>query len=77
MARIVPDGWREINATGAARREIETLATLERGLPDSYTVYHAVHWTNVEHGFSVYGDIDFAIVNAAGDSRRDGQAVGF
>jgi len=77
MARIVPDGWREISATGAARREIETLATLERGLPDSYTVYHAVHWTNVEHGFSVYGDIDFAIVNAAGDLLLIEQLSGF
>lgn len=77
MARIVPDGWREVSAAGAARREIETLAILERGLPDSYTVYHAVHWTNVEHGFSIYGDIDFAIVNAAGDLLLVEQLSGF
>ncbi|VCU68020.1 hypothetical protein PIGHUM_00067 [Pigmentiphaga humi] len=77
MARIVPDGWREVSATGAARREIETLAVLERGLPDSYTVYHAVHWTNVERGFSVYGDIDFAVVNAAGDLLLVEQLSGF
>jgi len=77
MARIVPDGWREISAMGAARRQLETLATLEKGLPDSYTVYHAVHWTNVEQGFSVYGDIDFAIVNAAGDLLLIEQLSGF
>ena len=26
MARIIPDGWRELSVTGAAQREIETLA---------------------------------------------------
>ncbi|HNF98628.1 MAG TPA: hypothetical protein PK493_15105, partial [Pseudomonadota bacterium] len=29
MAHILPDGWRELSATGAAQREIETLARLE------------------------------------------------
>ncbi|GAA4324580.1 ATP-dependent helicase [Pigmentiphaga soli] len=77
MARIVPDGWREVSAAGAARRQIETLALLARGLPDGYTVYHAVHWTNIEHGFSIYGDIDFAIVNAAGDLLLVEQQSGF
>src|SRR5690606_31295383 len=77
MARIVPDGWRVISAMGAARRQLESLATLEKGLPDSYTVDHAVHWTNVEQGFSVYGDIDFAIVNAAGDLLLIEQLSGF
>jgi hypothetical protein len=77
MARIVPDGWREVGAAGAAQREIETLALLARGLPDSYTVYHAVHWTNVEHGFSIYDDIDFAVVNAAGDLLLIEQLSGF
>lgn len=67
MARIIPDGWREVSATGAARREIETLAQLAQCLPDGYVVYHAVHWTNIEHGFSIYGDIDFAIVSPAGE----------
>ena len=28
MARIIPDGWRELAVTGAAQREIETLAIL-------------------------------------------------
>jgi hypothetical protein len=48
MARIVPDGWRELSVTGAARREIETLAVLADGLPDDYSVYHAVHWTGMD-----------------------------
>ena len=77
MARIIPDGWREVSATGAAQRQIETLALLRKGLPDSYTVYHAVHWTNIEQGFSFYGDVDFAIVNAAGELLLIEQQSGF
>ncbi len=67
MARTVPDGWRQLSATGAAAREIETLALLSAQLPDAYTVFHAVHWTNLERGFAVYGEIDFVVANRAGD----------
>ena len=77
MARIIPDGWRELAVTGAAQREIETLAILAAGLPDDYTVYHAVHWTNVEHRYALYGEIDFAVVNRAGDLLLIEQKSGF
>ena len=66
MAKIVPDGWRDLDAGGAAAREIETLGTLERALGEAYTVYHAIHWSTVEQGRSIYGEISFAIVNRAG-----------
>ena len=55
MARIVPSDWRTLEATGAAAREIETLAALEAGLPDELAVLHGVHWTRIEKGFSVFG----------------------
>lgn len=45
MARIIPDDWQSLAATGAAQRERDTLAMLESTLPDAYTVYHGVHWT--------------------------------
>ena len=77
MARIIPDGWRELAVTGAARREIETLALLSEGLPDGYAVYHAVHWTNLERGYAIYGEIDFVAVNAAGDMLLIEQKSGF
>jgi len=77
MAQISPDGWRELAVTGAAQREIETLAILAEGLPDEYTVYHAVHWTNVEQRYALYGEIDFAIVNQAGDLLLIEQKSGF
>jgi hypothetical protein len=77
MAAIVPDGWRELSVTGAAQREIETLALLAEGLPDDYTVYHAVHWTNVGPRYALYGEIDFAVVNRAGDLLLIEQKSGF
>ncbi len=81
MASIVPDGWREFAASnaisGAAQREVETLALLAEALPDAYTVYHAVHWTRLEHGYSVYGEIDFVAVNQAGALLLIEQKSGF
>jgi hypothetical protein len=77
MAKVVPDGWRELAVTGAARRKIETLETLAAGLGDDYTVYHAVHWTTLERGHSVYGAIDFVVVNRAGALLLIEQISGF
>ena len=81
MALIVPDGWRECAHSGAlnsaAGREIETLTALSEALPDDYTVYHAVHWTRLEHGYSVYGEIDFVVVNQAGEMLLIEQKSGF
>lgn len=85
MARILPDGWRELagSAAGAAllpasaQRHRETLELFSRGLPDDYTVYHAVHWSTVERGYSVYGEIDFVIVNRQGDLLLIEQETGF
>lgn len=77
MARIIPDGWRELAVTGAARREIETLTLLADGLPEGLTVYHGVHWTSLEQGCSVFGDIDFAVVGPGGDVLLIEQKSGF
>jgi hypothetical protein len=77
MARIVPDDWQHLEAAGAAARERETLALLERGLPDGYTVYHGVHWTRLSEGFSVFGEVDFVIVSPAGRVMIVEQKTGF
>ena len=67
MAKVFPDGWRELTATGAAASELQTLAELAAGLDDGYTIYHGVHWTRVEqHNFAIFGEIDFAIVGPTG-----------
>lgn len=66
MARVIPDGWDTLQASGPVQRELETLAVLAKGLPDGYTVYHSVHWTNIERRHAIYGEIDFVVVNRAG-----------
>lgn len=78
MAYIHPTGWREMSVTGSAAREIETLAYLEAALEDApYSIYHGVHWTNVEQGFSAYGQIDFIIVAPSGRMLLIEQKAGF
>ena len=77
MAHILPDGWRELSVTGAAQREIETLTLLAAVLPDDYSVYHAVHWTNLERGYSVFGEIDFIVMIRAGHLLVIEQKAGF
>jgi len=77
MAHIHPPGWRELAVTGAAQREIETLALFEQALSDDYTVFHGVHWTNVEKGWSAYGEIDFIVVAPDGRLLLVEQKSGF
>ncbi|KVG72226.1 ATP-dependent helicase [Burkholderia ubonensis] len=77
MTRLIPDDWKSLAATGAAERERETLAALEHALPDSYTVYHGVHWTRAEQGFSVFGEAAFVVVSPAGRVLLIEQKAGF
>ena len=77
MAQVHPAGWRELSVTGAAQREIETLALLATALPDDYMIFHGVHWTNVEKGFSAYGEIDFILVAPNGRLLLIEQKSGF
>ncbi len=78
MAHIHPTGWRDLSVTGAAAREIETLAFLDQQLADApYSIYHGVHWTNTEQGFSAYGDVDFIIVAPNGRMLLIEQKPGF
>ena len=67
MAKTYPEDWRELEHGAAAARELETLHGLSEGLSAAYTVYHAVHWSSLETGHSIYGAIDFVIVNRSGD----------
>ena len=59
-ARTLPDDLARTFVVGPACR-------FAADLPDAYTVYHGVHWTRVNHGHALVGEIDFAIVNPAGD----------
>lgn len=77
MAKVVPSHWQSMKATGAFQRELETLERLARDLPDDYTVFHGIHWTRIEHGASVFGEIDFAVVTPGGHVLLIEQKSGF
>ncbi len=77
MAKLIPAGWRELRVLGRVDRELETLEVLETGLPETLTVFHGVHWTRIERGFSVIGEIDFVIVGPAGRVLLIEQKSGF
>ena len=78
MAHLHPTGWREMAVTGTAAREIDTLAYLESALAEQpYRIYHGVHWTNVENGFSAFEEIDFIIVAPNGRVLLIEQKSGF
>lgn len=67
MARLHPAGWEQVPVSPGIERERQTLQQLARALDDTYTVYHGVHWTRVDaRQRTRYGEIDFAIVSAAG-----------
>jgi hypothetical protein len=66
VARIVPSDIARLELAGANRHEIDTLRLLQARLPDSYTVFHGVHWTREWPGETVFGELDFVVVNRAG-----------
>ncbi|AKU14477.1 hypothetical protein AzCIB_4591 [Azoarcus sp. CIB] len=77
MARIHPEGWQRIPASGALARELETLATLAEGLPDDHAVYHGIHWTRVNRDHALFGEIDFVVVGPSGRLLLIEQKSGF
>lgn len=66
MARIHPEGWRQLASGGTLARRIETLALLAGGLADDYSVFHGIHWTRAEAPAALFGEIDFIIVGPRG-----------
>lgn len=85
MARIHPHGWQELAADldgGQAaslglQRELDTLRRLAAALPDSFTIYHGVHWTHLSGPHTVIDDIDFVIVGPDGRLLLIEQVAGF
>jgi hypothetical protein len=78
MAKVFPSGWRGVNPLVDIGRELETLELLGNSLDDTYTVYHGVHWTNVESkNYAIYGEIDFAVVSPSGKLLLIEQKTGY
>ena len=68
IARTLPDGWEALEAAGAAPYEIATLRRLAAELPDDHAVFHGVHWTRLDRGYSVFGEVDFIVVGPRGQA---------
>jgi len=66
MARIVPADLTRLAMSGVHEPEMETLTLLKEALPDDYTVFHGVHWSRQYKGHTIYGEIDFVVLNQAG-----------
>jgi hypothetical protein len=66
MATIIPSDLTRLALSGAHEPEIATLAMLHDRLPAAYTVFHGVHWTRQYKGRTLYGEIDFVVLNRAG-----------
>lgn len=66
MARIVPSDISRLALSGVHQPELATLAVLKHALPDHYTVFHGVHWSRQYKGTTVYGEVDFVVLNHAG-----------
>lgn len=67
MAQIFPSDIEAARADGESPDELETLIALRDGLPNDYLVYHSVHWSAVRPKYTDFGEIDFVVVNKAGD----------
>jgi hypothetical protein len=66
MAHIVPSDVSDLALAGATDPELVTLAHLRAALPGDYVVFHGVHWSREYHGYTVFGELDFVIVNRSG-----------
>ncbi len=67
MACIIPSDISRLALAGAHRPEVETLAMLEGALPSAYAVFHGVHWTLEYARGTAFGEIDFVVLNRAGE----------
>ena len=66
MARIYPADITRLALAGAHSHELVTLQVLKDKLPNDYAVFHGVHWSREYQSWTVYGEIDFVIVNRSG-----------
>ena len=67
MAHLHPGNIAQLRLSGARGSELDTFERLGRELPDDYTVYHSVRWLRPQRRGQSFGEIDFLVVNAAGD----------
>ncbi len=67
MARLCPSLPPRAALNAGEYAELDLLQTLERGLPDAYTLFHSVEWSRGAGEKEQHGEIDIVVVNQAGD----------
>jgi hypothetical protein len=67
MAYIVPSDISLTDQSHPRSRELETLVMLKKDLTDDFTVFHSVHWSRAYEKYTVFGEVDFVVVNRAGN----------
>jgi hypothetical protein len=66
VAHIIPSDITEVALAGATDPELATLDRLRRDLTGDFVVFHGVHWSREYVGYTVYGEVDFVVVNRSG-----------
>ena len=66
MAKIYPSDLHGLNTSEIKFAEFDTLKKLQVELAEEYSVFHSVHWSRVDEKNTVYGEIDFIILNKTG-----------
>jgi len=66
MAYIVPSDIKKIEFSAGNSHELDTLAYLQKHLPNDYTVFHGVHWSREYESWTHFGEIDFVILHKQG-----------
>ncbi len=68
MAHIIPADITRAALAGARTPELQTLRQLRDQLPGDYTVFHGVHWAREYQAWTHFGEIDFVVLNRAGEA---------
>jgi len=67
MAQIFPSDIETVESDRFENDEIATLLSLRDELPEHYLVYHSVHWSKSDPKWTAFGEVDFVVVNEAGE----------
>jgi len=66
MARLMPSDVSHLALAGGRTEELDTLRRLQADLPPAYTVFHGIHWSREYRNGIKFGELDFVVVNRAG-----------
>ena len=66
MAKIYPSDLPGPDTPDFKSAELDTLRKLQAELPKDYSVFHSVHWSRAYEKYTVYGEIDFIVMNDTG-----------